>query len=292
MDDFLQSDAAWRRFLFNLEDYAIVILDFEGNIVDWNEGAKALKGYSAHEIIDRHFSTFYTPEAVSMGHPERELAIAGSTGRYEEEGWRVRKDGSRFWAHVVINAIRDETGAVRGFGKVVRDVTERKQAAEQTENILKLLEISARTDYLTGLDNRRSFDTHLIKLMSAARRHPRSFCIAMIDLDLFKQFNDSFGHQAGDNILKKSALAWRNALRTNDLIARYGGEEFVIVMPETEIAAAVLALERLRSMTPSPLTCSVGLAQWDLEESADELLGRADHLLYVAKDNGRNRIAM
>lgn len=134
MEDFLKSDAVWRKFLSKLEDFAIVILDDAGTVVVWSDGAKAMKGYEASEIIGRHFSAFYTPEAIAMGHPERELAAAMSTGRYEEEGWRVRKDGSRFWAHVVINCILDDAGIVRGFGKVVRDFTERKQAAEQSAN--------------------------------------------------------------------------------------------------------------------------------------------------------------
>jgi PAS domain S-box-containing protein len=107
MNDFLRSDAVFRRFVDSLRDYAVVLLDVKGQVVDWNSGACALKGYRAEEIIGTHFSAFYTPEAIAVGHPERELALAASTGRYEEEGWRVRKDGTRFWAHVVIVAIFD-----------------------------------------------------------------------------------------------------------------------------------------------------------------------------------------
>jgi len=112
-------------------DYAIFLLDTTGHVVTWNRGAERLKGYSASEIVGKHFSVFYTPEDVNRGHPLDELAIATADGRYEEEGWRVRKDGSRFWASVVVTAVRDSNGVLRGFGKVTRDFTERRRAEQQ-----------------------------------------------------------------------------------------------------------------------------------------------------------------
>jgi PAS domain S-box-containing protein len=113
-----------------VKDYAILMLDAAGHVTSWNEGAERIKGYRAEEIVGRHFSIFYTPEAVDAGHPQAELDEAKSEGRYEEEGWRVRKDGSRFWASVVITALRDQEGNLRGFGKVTRDYTERKRVEE------------------------------------------------------------------------------------------------------------------------------------------------------------------
>jgi PAS domain S-box-containing protein len=112
-------------------DYAIFLLDIHGNIETWNTGARRLKGYAPEEIIGRHFSTFYTPEDIARDHPAEELEIAAREGRYEEEGWRVRKDGSRFWANVVITALRDESGTLLGFGKVTRDLTARRLGEEQ-----------------------------------------------------------------------------------------------------------------------------------------------------------------
>ena len=106
-------------------DYAIFMLDPSGVIVTWNEGAQRIKGYSADEIIGKHFSVFYPAEEARNGKPDWELEVARRDGRYEEEGWRIRKDGSRFWANVVITALRDRTGKLRGFGKVTRDLTER-----------------------------------------------------------------------------------------------------------------------------------------------------------------------
>jgi diguanylate cyclase (GGDEF)-like protein/PAS domain S-box-containing protein len=292
MHKFLKSDAAWRQFLSNLRDYAIVILDEEGNVAAWNEGARALQLYADEEIIGTNFSVFYTPEARAVGHPERELAAAASVGRYEEEGWRVRKDNTRFWAHVIINAIYDEHHVLCGFGKVMRDLTEPKQAAEQSANVMKLLEHTARTDYLTGVNNRRSLDQFLAATISAARRHDRLLSLAMIDFDRFKMFNDEFGHQAGDSYLRQAASKWRNVLRPDDFIARYGGEEFVVLLPSAGRDGAVACMERLRAATPGPLTCSVGLAVWDGTESPSALIGRADQAVYQAKAGGRDRLVI
>ncbi len=121
----------YRLLVEGTKDHAIFMLDTEGRVVTWNSGAGRLKGYTAEEIVGKHFSSFYPPEAVSRGWPAEELRRAEADGRIEDEGWRVRKDGSRFWANVVITALRDEAGTLRGFGKVTRDMTERR-AAEET----------------------------------------------------------------------------------------------------------------------------------------------------------------
>jgi PAS domain S-box-containing protein len=114
----------------NVKDYAILMLDQEGRVVSWNEGAERIKGYRAEEIIGQHFARFYSAEDVSNGKPALELEEAKRNGRFEDEGWRVRKDGSRFLANVVITALRDETGQLRGFGKITRDITERRKYEE------------------------------------------------------------------------------------------------------------------------------------------------------------------
>lgn len=109
-------------------DYAIFLLDTEGRVATWNAGAQRLKGYKSEEIIGQHFSRFYPQDAIDRGWPAHELRVARAEGRFEDEGWRIRKDGSRFWANVVITAVHDESGAFCGFGKITRDLTERKKA--------------------------------------------------------------------------------------------------------------------------------------------------------------------
>jgi PAS domain S-box-containing protein len=130
-----QSEERFRLLVEGVRDYAIFMLDPTGHIVSWNSGAQLIKGYTPQEIIGRHFSLFYPPEDIRDQKPERELRIAVAEGRYQEEGWRLRKDGSRFWAHVLITALFDSHGRLQGFGKVTRDMTERKLAEEHREQL-------------------------------------------------------------------------------------------------------------------------------------------------------------
>lgn len=115
----------------NIKEYAIIMLDPKGNVTSWSPAATRLKGYEPQEILGKHFSTFYPPEDIASGKTERELEVAEREGRFEDEGWRVRKDGSRFWANVILTALKDPKGKLLGFGKVTRDLSERKQAEEQ-----------------------------------------------------------------------------------------------------------------------------------------------------------------
>jgi PAS domain S-box-containing protein len=126
-----EDSESFRLLVESVRDYAIFMLDPGGHIATWNEGARRIKGYTSAEILDQHFSIFYTPEDVSSGHPAQELVEAQRDGRYEEEGWRVRKDGSRFWANVLITPLRDASGELRGFAKVTRDMTDRRASEER-----------------------------------------------------------------------------------------------------------------------------------------------------------------
>ncbi|QJX08934.1 MULTISPECIES: hybrid sensor histidine kinase/response regulator [Rhizobium] len=128
-----QSEEQFRRLVQGVSDYAIYMLDPDGNVSSWNFGAERIKGYRPQEIIGRHFSTFYTPEDREAGLPETALGIARAEGRFEREGWRVRKDGTRFWASIVIDAIHDEEGDVLGFAKITRDITEKMETQRALE---------------------------------------------------------------------------------------------------------------------------------------------------------------
>ncbi len=141
-----RSEERFRLLVDAVQDYAIFMLDVQGHISSWNTGAQRIKGYAVSEIIGKHFSVFYTEEDLRAGKPARDLEIAAREGRFEDEGWRLRKDGSRFWANVIISAIRDESGRLIGFGKVTRDYTDntranellRREIAERTEAQRKL----------------------------------------------------------------------------------------------------------------------------------------------------------
>ncbi|MEV4052121.1 PAS domain S-box protein [Amycolatopsis sp. NPDC049688] len=125
-----ESEERFRLLVQSVQDYAIFMLDTGGRIASWNAGAERIKGYAAEEIIGEHFSVFYPAEDVAAGKPARELEVAVAQGRLEDEGWRLRKDGSRFWANVVITALYDDQGRLHGFGKVTRDMTERRNAEQ------------------------------------------------------------------------------------------------------------------------------------------------------------------
>jgi PAS domain S-box-containing protein len=123
----------FRLLIESIRDYAIFVLDPQGNILTWNPGAQAMKGYTRDEIVGKHFSKFYLPEAVQSGWPQHELALAEKEGRFSDEGWRVRKDGTSFWASVIITALRSRDGSLSGFAKVTQDMTERRQAEERVQ---------------------------------------------------------------------------------------------------------------------------------------------------------------
>jgi PAS domain S-box-containing protein len=138
------SDEWFRQLVEGVQDYALFMLDPAGRVASWNAGAERIKGYRPGEIVGRHFSRFYTPEEIESGKPGLALAAAAASGHLEDEGWRVRKDGSRFWARVAITALRDKSGKLRGFGKVTRDLTERRRLERELLDTQERLEAAER----------------------------------------------------------------------------------------------------------------------------------------------------
>ena len=182
---------------------------------------------------------------------------------------------------------------VDGTGRIAASMrmlaAETAMALERSDLLARLEEV-ARTDDLTGLLNRRAWEEQLPREMARARRQSDPLCVAMLDLDFFKNYNDERGHQAGDRLLKQSAAAWVNELRASDTLARYGGEEFTVALPGCSLLNAKDIVERLRAAMPSGQTVSAGVACWNGRESAEELVGRADAALYEAKRSGRDRL--
>ncbi len=167
-----KSEERFRLLVEAVKDYAIFMLDPEGTIVSWNEGARRLKGYEPSEILGSNFSRFYLPEDIRRQHPQHELEVARKVGRYEEEGWRIRKDGSRFWANVVISRIDGSDGNIIGFSKVTRDLTERKRAEESLREANETLEtkVQERTARLRATED---------QLRQFVERSP--YAVAMLD---------------------------------------------------------------------------------------------------------------
>ena len=155
--------------------------------------------------------------------------------------------------------------------------------------LVERVESLARTDSLTGALNRRAWDDELDRSIARALRLNEPLTLTLLDLDHFKEYNDTHGHLAGDELLRATVQAWQSSARCTDLIARYGGEEFAILMPSTDITAADITITRLLRCVPELQTVSAGIAEWDGNETATDLMRRADSAMYRAKRNGRNQ---
>ena len=198
-----RSEQRFQLFVEAVRDYAIFMLDPEGHVATWNRGAERIKGYKASDIIGSHFSRFYPEEDLRAGKPQWELKVAAKEGRFEDEGWRVRKDGSRFWANVIITAVHDETGKLIGFGKVTRDSTERMQAqralqreiAEKQQAEMRLRESEK---------SLRDLSLHLLRTQDEERRR------------IGRDLHDSLGQSLAVLKMKLDSLVSVVGKRTDD----------------------------------------------------------------------------
>src|SRR5579862_6717897 len=186
-----ESESRYRLLVDAVQDYAIFMLDIQGYVASWNLGAERIKGYKASEIVGKHFSVFYPPEDNSAGKPERELEIAIREGRVEDEGWRIRKDGSKFWANVVITALKDETGKLVGLGKVTRDFTERMTTQLKLEESRQQLQESEKS--------LRQLSRHLLRSQDEQRRR------------IGRDLHDSLGQYLSVLKMKLESLSNRKA---------------------------------------------------------------------------------
>jgi PAS domain S-box-containing protein len=169
LSELSKSESQFKTLVGGVTDYALYMLDPNGIVANWNVGGERIKGYSAREIVGQHFSRFYTPADQAAEKPARALKIAVETGHYEEDGWRVRKDGSFFWASVVIDPIRDETGELIGFAKITRDISERKEAQEKLAAVQRQLAESQKLDALGQLTGGVAHDfNNLLMIISGS----------------------------------------------------------------------------------------------------------------------------
>jgi len=280
------SERQFQVLVNGVKDYAVCMLDRNGIITSWNAGAEKINGYTAAEIVGQHFSRFHTDVDREAGTPQRSLGVAAEEGRFEAEAWRVRKDGTLFWANVVIHAIHDEKGTLIGFAKITRDITDRRRNDERLRRL-------AHFDTLTGLANRHYF---LTKLDDLINRHPTA--ILILDLDGFKEINDTLGHQAGDFILKAVANRLENAVAGKGGAARLGGDEFAVILSKpagpldaSRVADAIIDAFRTSFVWEGQeiqVGVSIGIAVSPSHGNrANELLANGDLALYDAKSKRR-----
>jgi diguanylate cyclase (GGDEF)-like protein/PAS domain S-box-containing protein len=279
------TDRRARRF-FDLSHDMLCTSNLDGYFVEVNSAWQRL-GYTPEEMRAVPF--------IDRVHPDdRERTEAQAASLFdgvETVGFENRyraKDGSWRWLRWSSILAPDESLL---YGRAT-DVTELKQIEADRERLLVEVEALARSDALTGLPNRRTLEEQLPREMARALRAESDLCLALLDLDHFKAYNDTHGHLAGDEMLRRCAIAWDSELRGEDMIVRFGGEEFLVVLPDTRPDLAIEIVERLRAVTPPGQTCSAGIACWDLSESVEDLVDRADSALYRAKEAGRDQLML
>ena len=269
---------------FALASDMFAIATVGGRFTRLNPAWERTLGWTREELMARPYVEFIHPEdveptiAAASGLLEGSSEVVGFENRY------ATKDGEWRWLQWSSHSDGRQVYAV------VKDVTERKLLDAEREILLARVEALARTDMLTGLPNRRAWEEELRRELARVRRQGDALAVAMLDLDHFKAFNDTHGHQAGDRLLATLGTLWTTELRVSDFAARYGGEEFVALLPACPPDEARAIIERMRQAIPEGQTCSAGVAYWDGEESPEALMGRADAALYEAKRAGRDRI--
>ena len=268
---------------------AILITDVEGRIQRVNDAFTRITGYSEGEVVGRN------PSILQSGQHDRafyerlwgELRVHD---HWEGEIWNRRRNGNIYPEWESITAVRNEWGQVEHYVAVFHDISEQKRLEAELEH-------EASTDRLTGACNRLRFDTELESALARFHRYGTETALIMFDMDHFKWFNDTRGHDAGDRVLREITERVANAIREPDTLARWGGEEFTLILPETDTEGARDLAERLRrAVGDEPVadaghvTISLGVTRMGAGDDADSLLKRLDNALYRAKELGRNTV--
>ncbi|HZO04902.1 MAG TPA: sensor domain-containing diguanylate cyclase [Solirubrobacterales bacterium] len=271
------------RSFFDLSQDMLCTLDSSGRIVEVNDAWEAHLGYAPEELQGRHLIDLTHEDDRERAVAEAALVFEGKpSAGLENRVWA--KDGSLHWLRSsAALAVEEDMLYARAT-----DVTELKRVEDEREELLGQVAEMARSDALTGLPNRRALADGMPREMARARRAGSDLCLAVVDIDRFKVFNDTHGHLAGDRLLRECAIAWDGVVRGEDLLVRFGGEEFLVVLPDCALDEAAEIVERLRAATPGGQTCSAGVTVWDGVEDFDAMVARADSALYMAKAGGRD----
>jgi len=273
----------------------ITMIDLRGRPIESNPALQEILGYSADELAQMHVGDVTHPDdRAAGGRLFREL-VAGGRDAYRLEERLVRKDGETVWANVSVSLVRDPDGEPSFAVGMVEDITKRKSAEEALLRQAELNEHQARHDALTGLANRVFFRDRIETAIRAAKREARTVAVLMMDLDRFKEVNDSLGHHAGDTLLKELGARLQGVLRASDSVARLGGDEFGLLLPEpTGADDIVRVIERIREALERPIVvqglplaveASIGVSLYPQDGGdVDTLLQRADVAMYIAKE--------
>lgn len=301
------------ELILNTAAEGIFGLDMKGRVTFINPAAAQMIGYEPEEVISKnHHELVHNIQPDGSSFPVEECSVYRALRekrefRVSRETFR-RKDGAFFPVEYVATPLLDR-GEVTGVVVTYRDITEERRVKQElcerandlnqlnkklARSNRKLEEISI-TDALTGVANRRRLTTQVEHEIAIAQRSGRPLIFLMLDLDYFKKINDTYGHQKGDEVLRLCAKTFVKCVRGTDLVARYGGEEFAVVMPDSDLAGARNAAERIRLAVESLpgeeiTTVSIGLVAWEIGQTTDDLFACADKALYTAKEAGRNRV--
>ena len=284
----------FRLLVESVLDYGIFMLDPEGRVASWNAGAERIKGWTAGEIIGRHFSIFYPREAKESGWPQHELSVATREGRFEDEGWRIRKDGTRFWANVVITAMFDHEGVLRGFAKVTRDLTMRRQA-ELERLDRERREADAARLYASRLAELERAKTEFLNLASHELRGPlavaRGYISMVADGSLEPVRLTELAPIIEGKLAQMEGLV-QKMLET----ARLDYDQLMMAVQETDLSELVREqLEALRPVLPSAhrLTADIApgiVAHADRDRLRSVVRNLLDNALKYSPEGGEVRV--
>ena len=302
-----QNEAWLNAILTGVSDYALVSLDRNGRIDDWNASIGRVTGFTRTAVLGQPYAIFYPPGTTTPDRLLDRLREADEDGWSLDDGWRLKADGSRFWCSAMITVLPDAAATPAQVGGaipaaddettyclVLRDITDKRAAAEEHRK-------ATTCDHLTGIANRRTFFESAELEFERWKRAPRPLSLLYLDIDHFKMVNDNHGHPAGDAVLRHVATTISELFRQVDVVARVGGEEFAVLLPSTALPDALAVAELLRAAVARQtidvngvsirVTLSVGVASMAADVTGiDALIKRADTALYAAKGAGRNRV--
>lgn len=279
-----------------VREYATFTVDVNGKIDSWSASAARVHQWSANDAVGQSLAMLAPNSASGESHVQQTLTLAARNGWCEEEGQRVRRDATIFWASTIVTALRAQDGSATGFVVVTHDLSERKKMEQSLTE-----EQASSTDYLTGVATRRGFFEVAGTEIARARRYGHPLSMLLVDPDRLRELNEQHGTEFGDECLR--ALAWvcRQESRTTDVVGRVGGEEFAVLLPATELSGGLVLAERIRERMARhvfagdarDVTCTVCVGVVELSEEApsvDGMLALGDTAVQRAKQAGRNLV--